>query len=77
MDKQQALDIIKHALIAVDNGQLDRRVHSQEYHELCYDAQVALYDQDGFRHMPDHIFNHIGFDCVSVYSIALDLKYLA
>jgi len=76
MEKATALDIIKYALIAVDDGQLDKRVHLPEYHELCYNAQIELYDQDGFRHMPDIIFNHIGFNCGSVYSIALDLKYL-
>ena len=77
MDKVKALEIIKYALIGCDDGLLDKRVHLPAYRELVYNSLIALYDNDGFRHMPDIILNNIGYNCGSVYSIMPDLKHLS
>ena len=77
MKKEKALEIIKYALQGVDDGQLPQIIHSSVYHSAIYDALITLYDQDGYRHMPDIILENIAVDCGSIYSIAICTKKFA
>jgi hypothetical protein len=67
MEKSEAIAICRAALLQCDN------VHpvmlTDEYIERRYDAMIARYEFDGFRHMPAIILQHIraDFRCISSF----------
>jgi hypothetical protein len=67
MEKSEAIAICRAALLQCDN--VPSVMLTDEYIGQRYDAMIALYDFDGFRHMPAIIIQHIQSDyrCISSF----------
>jgi hypothetical protein len=67
MEKVKAIAICRAALLQCDN--VPSVMLTDDYIGRRYDAMIALYDQDGFRHMPAIIIQHIeaDFRCISSF----------
>jgi hypothetical protein len=67
MKKSEVIAICRAALMQCDN--VPPVMLTDEYITRRYDAMIALYDADGFRHMPAVITQHIQADyrCISSF----------